>query len=242
MVEFCIVEGNAKEFLEGKYSMNQTVSRYLKELLKQNENGNLPETNFHEFMYSYYSKGQDPFLPIVKKQDNNIQLTGLALFEKDKYVDKINADKMFEFKMLYEDIDPGSYETSFQENETHVSLETVQSKLDYKIKDAMSRPEIEINVEIKGFLNEIISNVELKTITDEENLEKLLEDDLKEKSYLLIKQFREKDLDPLGIADRARSQTRGWSLNKWQELYPEATVKININVDILETGITKGML
>jgi spore germination protein len=238
MVDLCVVEGDAKELLEGQYPQSQTVSRYLKELIEHNEKANLPITNFHKFLYSYYSKGHDSFLPLVKKHGDKIRLSGLALFKDDKYVDKISGDQLFIFKMLYEEIKKGHYQASIQgKSDNVIAMETVQTKVKYKIIDGMTQPKIQVNVKVKAIINEMASNVELNNKKEELKLEKMLENDLKEKGIQMMGEFQEKGIDPLGIADRARSQTRGWESKKWQEIYPEASVDLNVNVDILETGI-----
>lgn len=242
-IDFCIVEGEAKKLLEGHYSiMDQTVSRYIKDLITHSKKGNLPTSNFHEFMYAYYSKGQDAFMPLLKKQGDNIQLSGLAFFKKDKYVDKIGADQLFVFKILYENMGRGTYVASFPDKDMYIAMESVKSKVKYTITNGMGQPHIKIDIKMNALIDDVNSNVELMTAMDKESLERLLEKDIVEKGLELIKQFRENGIDPLGIADRARSQTRGWDLNKWQELYPNAPVEINMKIDILETGISNQLL
>lgn len=239
MVDFCVIEGNAKELLEGTYAFEETPSRYLKNLLEHHKTGNLPSTNYHEFMYNYSSKGQDPFMVLVKKQNDKIKLSGLALFKEDKYIDAIRGDKLFLFKMLYEHIDYGTYEASFPEEDTYIALETIKSKVDYQIKKGMTSPEIEITVKAKAFINEVISDIKLQNAADERKLEKMIEAHLKESSLQMIKDFQEKGIDPLGFGDRVRSQTRGWKADKWRELYPDASVDVKIKFDIIEKGITE---
>ncbi|MCS0787517.1 Ger(x)C family spore germination protein [Cytobacillus firmus] len=239
MVDFCVIDGEAKELLEGEYPLGQTVSRYLKDLLEHHKKGNLPSTNFHEFMYKYYSKGQDSFMPLIQKQEDKIKLTGLALFKKNKHVDSIGADKLLIFKMLYEDISAGTYQASLENPAGYAAIEAVESSVDYKIKNGMTHPEIQINVNIKAIINEVTSRIELKNPVDEENLEKSLENHLKENGLQMIKHFQEEGIDPLGLGDRVRSKTRGWQSDKWHELYPYASVNLNVKVDILETGISE---
>ncbi|MEH7123640.1 Ger(x)C family spore germination protein [Bacillus sp. JJ1773] len=238
-VDFCIVEGEAKKLLDGKYEiMDQTTSRYIKDLITHSKKGNLPTSNFHEFMYAYYSKGQDAFMPMLKKHGENVQLSGLAFFQKDKYVDKIGAEKLFVFKMLYENMNRGTYAASFPDKDMYISMETLKSKVDYTITSGMTHPKIKINVKMNALIDEVNSNIKLLTVMDVGKFERLLGKDLEEKGLELINQFREKGIDPLGIADRARSQTRGWELKKWQELFSDAPVELNIKIDFLETGIS----
>lgn len=239
MVDLCVMEGEAKELLEGEYSFEETPSRYLKQILEHHKTGNLPSSNYHEFMYNFTAKGQDPFMPLIQKRNDKIRLAGLALFKEDKYIDAIRDNELYIFKMLYEHIDRGTYEAAFPKDDTYVALETIKTKVNYKVQNGMTSPEIKINVDVKAFINEINSDIKLETTAEEDNLEKMLENHLKEGSLKLIKQFQEKDIDPLGIGDRARSQTRGWNLNKWQELYPGALIDIEVSVDILEKGITQ---
>lgn len=63
----------------------------------------------------------------------------------------------------------------------------------------------------------------------ERNVEKDCED--------LIKQFQEKEIDPLGIRDEIRSHTRKWNIKQIRNMYKNVAVDINLDLNIVQSGI-----
>ena len=70
--------------------MNQTnlnIGVYLSDLLAQNmRNGNQPVTNQHIFMNQMMAKGVDAYLPYIKNTSNSIKVSGVALFDQEKWL------------------------------------------------------------------------------------------------------------------------------------------------------------
>ncbi|MCD5322187.1 MULTISPECIES: Ger(x)C family spore germination protein [Pontibacillus] len=247
-VQLLIVDGNAESLLSASYEIAPTVSMYLRDLIKQNLEQNLPTVNFHEFLYSYYGEGMDPFMPLVQKENGEINLSGLALFEDDRLVDQIGMDDLFIFKMLYESVQNGIYEFTIQEggesssepNSNYIVTEAIGSNVHYEITDATDAPEITIHVKLEGKINEAVS------LKKKENSRRLIdhvethmEEELQEKGLQLLQRIQEKKIDPLRIGDRTRAVTRGWKEEDWKKIYPKATFNLNIDVHITQTGISK---
>ncbi|WP_345240919.1 Ger(x)C family spore germination protein [Pontibacillus salipaludis] len=248
-IQLLIVDGSSESLLSTSYEIAPTVTFYLRDLIKQNLEQNLPTVNFHEFLYSYYGAGMDPFMPLIQQREGEIDLVGLALFQDDRLIDQIGMDDLFIFKMLYESVQNGIYEftiaeegreTSEQPNSNYIVTEAIGSNVNYTIKNAKHSPEIKIEVSLKGKINEAVS------LKKKENSRRLIdqvevkmEKELEEKGLLLLKKLQEQEIDPLRIGDRARAVTRGWNEQDWKEVYPTATFSLNIDVDITQTGISK---
>lgn len=85
---FAIVGGEVENLLYTK--MNQTnlnIGVYLSDLLAQNmRNGNQPVTNQHIFMNQMMAKGVDAYLPYIKNTSNSIKVSGVALFDQEKWL------------------------------------------------------------------------------------------------------------------------------------------------------------
>lgn len=54
---------------------------------------------------------------------------------------------------------------------------------------------------------------------------------------ILIKQFQEKEIDPLGIRDEIRSHTRKWNIKQIRNMYKNVAVDINLDLNIVQSGI-----
>lgn len=86
-----IVEGKTFDLLSKNYHLDTTVYQYLNGLLEQSEREIYPRVTLHTALYQYYAEGTDMFLPIIKGNDDNARVTGLALFKEDRYIDKLNV-------------------------------------------------------------------------------------------------------------------------------------------------------
>lgn len=231
-----VVQGKASGVLKGRYSTGTAVPGYLKKMIEQNTERNLPETNLHDFLYAYFGNGIDPFLPLIKKTGDHIEITGLAIFKTNKMVTAIPFDQSFIFKMMYQPFTQGNYEVRVARN-SYVSVENIGSKVDYVIEDGgTSHPKITINVKMQGVIREAESDK--KSATYSQKVTKVLDKELRNKANKMIKQFQKENVDPLGLGDRVRSKTRNWDFSKWQQSYPHARIHVSVKVDIAQTGIT----
>src|SRR5690606_33251043 len=60
--------------------------------------------------FDYYSTGREIALPIIKKDDELVNITGIALFIKDKMVGKLSVGDSFYVKLSRDDYQNGMYE------------------------------------------------------------------------------------------------------------------------------------
>jgi spore germination protein len=229
-----VVEGKAQDLLTQKYEASETVSLYLLDLMEQNMKENLPKFNFHDFFYSLHGKGMDPFGPLVKRKDDKIKITGLALFDDDRYIDSISFRDCFVFKMLFESFKNGLYQIKM--GESYAEIQSIHSKVKYKVENGNGRPVVKISVNMRGVVEEV-GGMNLKGKESLKKLEKTSGEQLEEDALRLIRRFQQKGIDPLRMGDKARHQTRGWSEEKWNQAYPDAQVDVDIKVNIVEMGV-----
>ncbi|MFC3884876.1 Ger(x)C family spore germination protein [Bacillus songklensis] len=230
-----IVEEDTKKLLEGNYPSSSNVSEYLLEMMEHNMKQNVPHFNIHDFFYTYDGKGMDPFLPLIKKNKDKIEITGLALFDDDKYVDSISFRDSFVFKMLLENFQNGLYEVEAGED-GYLEIETIKSKVKYEIKNGNDHPRISIYVKMQGFIEDEIG-VNLKGNRNLQEIEKKTAKDLEKKSLNMIRKFQEKGIDPLRFGSRVKYVTRNWSEEKWEGQYPSTDFRVNVDVKIIQKGI-----
>ncbi|NBD24984.1 Ger(x)C family spore germination protein [Paenibacillus glycinis] len=232
-----IVNGNAKELLHANFSSDEEKGMYLFNLLDSNvKNGSVPRQNLHEFEYAYLGKGLDPFLPLLQLQGEHVKISGLALFKNDKHVASLNEKEMFIFKLLYRNLRQGTIEAD-SGNGSRLAMKIVRSKVRYKVMKGIQGPRISINLSIKG---EVIDAMQNKS--PDQNLQqirRLFEKDLTKNGMNLIHVFKTEKIDPLGLGDLVRSHTRGWKEEEWLRQYPQTNVALDVNVEVVETGIQK---
>jgi spore germination protein len=228
-----VVDGTADKVLE-KNLGNLGTGSYLNTLLEHNiRNREVPQSNLHLFMNSYYSNEQDPFLPYVKLTGNKVKVIGIALFNKDKVVDYLNDKEMFFFKILMENFRNGAY--TFKIGEDYVNTLNINTKRKYDIKDSLTQPKVNLVIKLEAHVREYSGRQLDSKIIDQ--IGKNLEEEINKKTKALLERFREQGIDPAGIGMLARSKTRNFDVDKWNEVYHNTTFHVTSKVTVTETGV-----
>lgn len=231
-----VTDGEASSILKKRLG-NRGTGTYLNTLLEHNmKSRELPRNNLHLFLFSYYSRVKDPFMPYIElEEDDKVNVKGIALFKDDKVVSYLEDEKMFFFKALMENFRNGSY--TFKVEDNYVTLFSLTLDRDYKIKNALTNPEINIKINLEAHIREFSGNkIDPKMIKKiEKRFAKIIEKSCEEMLYDFIKQ----DIDPVGIGLLAKTQTRKFDYKKWEEAYPKSKVNITTSLYVSETGIVE---
>ncbi len=232
-LSLAVVDGEVKEMLTTPFK-NEDTGRYVSEIIEQNVNlGLLPKKNLHQFMFDYYATGKDPYLPLLKLENDQVEVSGIALFDKDKLVDQIDFSELFVFTVLAETSKNGSYKVR---NDTYVR--NLGSKRKFLVSNNKTNPEITINIQLEGIIRQH-SGEKIPHKKLYEKIEKQMEQDIKEQAEILIKKFQALKVDPLGLGEQVRSRTRNWDEKKWNDMYPTINVKVKMDVKITESGVVE---
>ncbi|MGI8384846.1 Ger(x)C family spore germination protein [Robertmurraya sp. P23] len=228
-----VVDGNADEVLE-KNLGNLGTGAYLNTLLEHNmRHRELPQSNLHLFMYSFYSKVKDSFLPYVKLTGNKVKIIGIALFKEDKAVDYLNDKDMFFFKILMEDFRNGAY--TFKVGKEYVTTYNITMKRKYHIEDPLTQPKLKLHVKLDAHIREFSGRKLDPKVIDLAG--KSLEEQINKRTEELLDRFRDQGIDPIGIGVLAKTQTKNFDPEKWNAVYPNATFQVSSKVLITETGV-----
>ncbi|NQX66451.1 Ger(x)C family spore germination protein [Paenibacillus alba] len=232
-----VVDGEAKNMLQADFSSDEEKGMFLFNLLDSNmRSGVLPKQNLHEFEYSLSGKGMDPFLPLLKLEHDQVMISGLALFKDDKYVQSINEKEMRLMKLLQSNTKLGSCEVKLDDG-SYVTVRNTSSKVRYRVSKDEKSESVTINLNLKGEINE--SRTVFSPSQELQLIKKSLENELTTSGIQLIHLFKKEGIDPLGLGDFVRSQTRNWNEDEWEEQYPTLNVRLNVTVIIKEMGIKK---
>lgn len=225
---------NANSILQGEYG-NRGTGTYISNLIRHNvESRDIPKTNIHIFLYDFYSKDSDSYLPILKKGEKNAaEIDGLALFKGDKMVSEIGNRKLIFFKLIADRYTEGSYALELPKQE-QVAIKTISSnrRIEVNKKDPSK---LKIKVKISGFVQQYTGKIITPKIKKE--MEKAFEKVIIKETKQMIEEFKELNIDPLGLEDFMKGHIRGFSKKEWNETYPKLSVDIIPEVDITETGV-----
>ncbi|WHZ04992.1 Ger(x)C family spore germination protein [Neobacillus sp. YX16] len=236
LVQMAIVDGDSNEMLKIKKYQKENISIYLQEMLDQNmEFGLLPRTDLQTFLYQFFQIGQDPYLPLIKKLDGNIRITGMAIFKDDQYVTSISLNDLFIFKGLVDNKRPGLRQFVL-ESRDKIVLENLYSNAKYKVKILQGKPEFTINLKMKTRLHEFAPSEKQRQSFDKKKYQKQVEQELEINAINIINQFKKHQADPLGLGAKYKEHYRRFNEKQWKMYYPNVKVTVNADVEILQTG------
>ncbi|WP_342431484.1 Ger(x)C family spore germination protein [Neobacillus sp. FSL H8-0543] len=232
---FAISEGKAQNILQGKYG-TEGSGNYLYTLLDTHiKTKDLPKTNLHLLLRDYYQTGKDIYLPRLKQISNDqVEISGISLFNEDKVVGIIPSEKMFFFRLLVDKYSNGNFSVP-KEKDGKASIKSIHSK--HKFKISKKNPsEVTIHIRIKGTIQEYTGK-EMQEKKEIEKIRKELEKEVEKECLQLVKHFQEQEIDPIGLGQFYKSRNRGFDFKKWEDDYKNLNVKIVCNVIIEGTSI-----
>ncbi|PGL71123.1 Ger(x)C family spore germination protein [Bacillus sp. AFS055030] len=244
-----ITKGRAEDILKLSKVEESLVSEEILDLVMNAESHtNVPIENVQTICTIMFDPGEDIFLPLIEKDnDNLIDISGVALFNGQKYTgyNLLGDDPtmLLLFKDEMEKYARFNVKVSPKEKDIREQFITIQVK--------KNKPEMQINVSKE---NKITVNLNLKLDVDTleyahneltskkeiDKLNKILSKQLTKKAEKIFKTIQESNCDALGIGRELISfHPEVWKKLDWNKDYAKITIKPKVEVKIVGTGILK---
>ncbi|MFJ7854015.1 Ger(x)C family spore germination protein [Peribacillus frigoritolerans] len=241
-VILAIVEGKVKNVITTKPpNTNVNIGLFLSDLInQQNETGNGPDTNLHLFLGNSLETGGDSYLPLIKIINNEVAVSGVALFHENKMVSKVRTGDMFIFKTLVQHHRRGIYKFQLKDkNESDIVVESIRSGSRYEVSRSERNPSITIKIKIKGQIKESMRSENLTNRKMIKKIEKEMEADITKQANRLIKDFQKKTLDPIGLKEKYHAKNKKMTYEHWKQIYPKMDINVETEVNIIQTGVSE---
>jgi spore germination protein len=250
-VIMAVVEGETRPLLEFQYPDIEDIGDYIYKLLDQNiKSEQVVSSILHEVAYDYYSAGKDIALPIIKRDKELVEISGIALFKKDKMIGKLSVDDSFYVKLFRDDYHAGQYEIKIKGDDLPSSLmknptdeiqlvfDPVKTHKDVKLVNSKT-PEFDLRISIQARLLEIKPEINVGKPKNTEELEKAISKSLSSEISRVIAYCQKIDSDVFGYGEFYRSSVRHSKLTeeKWHELYKEMKVNVHVDFTLLRSGV-----
>ncbi|WP_158737426.1 Ger(x)C family spore germination protein [Alteribacillus sp. YIM 98480] len=245
-VKVSIVNGQAYKLLSEPYTQHPQVSVYLDALIEKESKLHMtPETRLHQFTRDLFEDGIDPIAPIIKMGDDKIALDGIALFNDDKYVDKIDPVDARIFFFLHGSFSAGSVHLTLEEKEKKESAQLLFDSIRNKRKVVVTANgpnddmKIDVEIHIKGALLEYNGPLDITKNKDLKTLEKQLAKSVEKRAKEVIETLQAKQVDSLGLGKKVRNSIsyKEWSGLDWQEVYPNIDIQPHVKAEINDIGV-----
>ena len=246
-----VVEGETKSLLEHQFQDIEDIGTHIFKLLEQNiKSEQMISSNLHEVSHDYYSLGRDIAVPIIKRDKEIIEISGVAVFNKGKMVGKLPAEDSFYVKLSRDFYESAMFETTIPKESLSISqtrnsqdnipvvIDTIKTKKTVKLID-QKVPEFDMHFTINGRLLEIEANMDLDNPVNVKKLEEEIGKSITEELSEVLAYCQEMDSDVFGLGEYYRSSVRHSNLTheKWHEMYKDVKVNITVDFTVLRSGI-----
>jgi len=249
-IYLAVSNGSANDILAHNYPDIPDIGTYLYEMLQQHiQDDWVPSCTVQDYRSAMYSIGGDAVLPVLIKQDDRVEISGLALFRDDKVVGTIGPGEGYLLKLLR-----GKQKVNLKEiGIPRVDLKPhligkSEGKVRLIISNLGSKARIRlISMKPLKFQVRVHMNIELQEITDHFDfnnneakllLEKKIGEELNKETGQLVKKLQGMRSDAIGFGNVYRSTVRHAHLTrkKWENMYPDAQIETQYKVNLIRTG------
>lgn len=182
-----------------------------------------------------------PIIPIVRAkpedQNSKFEITGLAIFKDDKYIGKLDLEKVRGYSWIMDRCKKNSLNVTTENGYANMNITNINLKKDPKITE----DELLISIDFKGDIN--VSEMQgFEGMNSNEvfsALKKAGERAIKKEILDCFNYTKELNGDIYGFGTEiSRKYPKEWEKMKenWNDLYTELKMEININLTVRDTG------
>jgi Ger(x)C family germination protein len=235
----CIVcKGTAEELFKFKVPGYQSSVEFVENMVK-----NSKEYNFFKMQYSINdlivridAEGRNILLPYVEIEGDKVEMTGLAIFKKDKMVGKADIRECKVINMLKENNVKGLL--TLQNSPTEYINVNATTKRKIKCNKENGKYKFTINLNIKA---EVLSNEIYKKMYEKPKDIKLFEQDMKnsieKQCNCLINEIKNKyETDVLDLGRVAIAKYGRDSGEDWDKAVTQSEIVVNVKVKVISLG------
>ncbi|MBW4840078.1 MAG: Ger(x)C family spore germination protein [Paenibacillaceae bacterium] len=235
-----VVEGKAGEIISQEYPRHTKTANYINKLLQKEFNKqSVPRTALHQFTRDYFDDGMDPIAIMIKEQEKDITISGIATFQGDKMIDKLPWKDVYLFSLLYQNLSQGEFNlTSEDPDLKSISFRAVKSKRRIKIlKGSSGEYEADIYLKVEGGVEEYIGNAKLST-PERTKVEKLISEQISTESLRVIKTLQQNHTDSFGMGKYVRNKMsyKEWKETDWHDLFSQMPVRVHCSFHMKQFG------
>lgn len=249
-IYLAIVEGESKSLLEHNYENITEIGQHVFQLIQQNiEQQHAISSTLHEINRDNLSDLESYAMPLLKKEGDLIEISGIALFSKGKMVGKLSAEDSFFVMLIRDNTHNGSLElvlpgetiehasSDFSE-ELPIAVDSIKSKRNITLVD-QSVPEFDLTIDFDCRLLEINSSVSVDESSIIKKIEKEMNQKIEREISRVIQYSQDHNSDIFRFGDHYKAQVRNTNVDgeKWHEMYPEMKVNVTVNAKIIRSSV-----
>lgn len=199
---------------------------------------NLPKMNLHYFLNNFYGVGMDAYVPMLTiDEKNTIKIDGIGVFRDDKFKLHLNQRQTFLFSILKDYRNQATFKIDFDEKESKEYLTVRAFRSTPHWKWDPNKEQLYLRLNLAWTLVQHPDRFNAGNPEDVKEFKKIIEEKLETGLVELFNTFQENEVDPVGIGNIVRSQDRKWDKESFYKQYPTLPIKVNVNFQIIHTGL-----
>jgi Ger(x)C family germination protein len=236
-VQIAVSTHSARETLN---TFKKEKSLTLAERIKHNMQGqSLPNMNLHVFLNHFYGEGMDAYVPMltIDKKDR-VQIEGVGIFKDDKLKLHLNEDQTSIFSLLKDPRTQATIKIDSDDQKNRRDIITARAFRSKSHWDWDQRKEqLNLRLQIQMTLVQYPDWFNVEKTEDVMEIKKQIVETLEKEIGNLLASFKEHGVDPIGIGNIVRSKDRTWEEATFYKLYPDLPINVNVNVQIIHSGL-----
>ena len=248
-IYLAVAKGTSQSLIEYPYKDISDIGQHIYNLMNHNiKQQQAISSTSHEIVRDNYSKIRNFALPILNKEDEFIQLDGIAFFRLGKMVGELSEGDIAYVMMLRGDFDNGTVEmpldgkmvdeTIFKDKPLLIAVDSIRSKRSIKVADPEANV-FDMKIKIDCRLLEVDASLRTDDPVILEKIEKAMNKKIKSELTRVLDYSKEIDSDIYGFGEQYAAQVRNANLTeeKWSEMYKNMKVNIDVDVEIIRNGV-----
>ncbi|MCM3720533.1 Ger(x)C family spore germination protein [Solibacillus isronensis] len=244
------VEGDLKSLLGYKYENISDIGQHIYQLIQHNiEQQYIISSTLHEVNRGKLSILDNYAMPILKREGENIAISGIAFFNTGKLVGNLPAEDALYILMTQGKTHNGTLELELPITILEKSLSDTSEKLPIVIDSINSKrkiklvdpavPEFNLSIQFECRLLEVDSDVSMKGARNIQKLEKEINKQIESEIKRIIEYSHDINTDIFQFGEYYKAQNRNADINneKWMEMYPDVKVNISVHSKIIRDGV-----
>ncbi|PHG57631.1 Ger(x)C family spore germination protein [Bacillus toyonensis] len=245
--KLAIVNGRAKSALYLHPVDTDLTSEYYPKLLDSAEKVGLIQNYTIQAICSIiFAEGKDFMIPYitVDKQENRASITGLAMFHRDKLVGTLNVMESKIFLLLMNPKQHTRFNLKVHTDEKKreqqfIDIQAVQTASTIRIQHEGENVSARITLNIKCNVTEY-GKGRLTNKKKIQNLNNSIKKQLQKAANQTLFKMKQVNCDGLGIGQRIQAYHNDmWKQINWDKVYPQLPIKVDVNTEIVNTGVIK---
>ncbi|WP_409342782.1 Ger(x)C family spore germination protein [Paenibacillus sp. MBLB4367] len=234
-VKVIIVAGTAQEVIGHSFKEYPDAGQYITRLLKKEfETTDLPETNICSFRRDMYDDGMDAIAPIIKLGKDELIIDGVALFDEDRYMAKLNPEQASFLYLLNGKLSRGELRLTLPSGD-FVSLGNIDNRR--KVTVNLDDPEhfrADVSITVAGEIGDFPVGASPGAKQTQLQFEQAIAEQIEREAHKVIKLVQSHRVDSIGIGHYVRNKMSygRWTKLDWGRRYAEMKISCHVKVKI----------